>query len=106
MRSFILTTSIIALSTWLAPVASAGVVGSAGGVAADRSSLVEPVARVCRQVCRGDICRTRCSSSEPEVYIRRDRDREVYRDRDEYREHLRHRPGVEVETPGFEFRVR
>jgi hypothetical protein len=101
MRSFILTTSIIALSTWLAPVVDTNVVGSAGGVAADRSSLVEPVARVCRQVCRGDFANA--LQRRTGGLIRRDRD--VYRDRDEYRDAAR-RPGVEVETPGFEFRAR
>ncbi len=109
MRRFILTASIIALSTSLAPVASAGVVGSARSVATDQGSIAEPVARVCREVCRGDFCRTRCSS-EPEEFIRRDRDRDVYRDRGWYRDRgefrERRRPGVEVDVPGIEFRAR
>jgi hypothetical protein len=87
MRRFILlAASVIALSSLISDSASA--------------------ARVCRQVCDNGFCRTRCYNEGPSVYIGRDRDeyrgRSYYRER-EYRDR---RPGIGIETPGFDIRVR
>lgn len=47
--------------------------------------------RVCRQVCDGGFCQTRCFERNDRVYLY-DRDRDYY----DYR-----RPGIEFRGPGF-----
>ena len=101
MRSFILlAVSAIALSSASLGQASAGTAAGAAGLqgAAQQLRITEPVARVCREICRGDICKTRCFREQDRdeavherVYRERDNDREDHRDR---------RPGVELRVPG------
>jgi hypothetical protein len=56
--------------------------------------------RVCRQVCDGGFCRTRCFDSGDRLYMY-DRDR----DRDDFYWRHHHRPGVGIHGPGFDFDV-
>jgi hypothetical protein len=105
MRTFILVAiSAIALSSASLGQATAGTAAGAAGVrdAADGLRITEPVARVCREVCRGNFCKTQC-------FREHDRDEVVHervyreRDRDEYRDH---RPGVELRVPGVNIEAR
>ena len=106
MRSFILlTVSAIALSGAALGQAAAGTSAGAAGLqgAAERLRITEPVAQVCREVCRENICRTRCVNERDrdEVIVHerdhRDRDRDEHRDR---------RPGVELSVPGVNIEAR
>lgn len=106
MRPFILVAaSAIAIATTIS--ANAGALTGAGGLrsATEQLGVTEPVARVCREVCREGICRKRCVF-EPDGFRARGefRDRGEWRDRREYRGERR--PGVQIEGPGVEFRVR
>jgi hypothetical protein len=100
MRSFMLiAVSAIALSGASFGQANAGTLAAAGlQGAAEQLSITQPVDRVCREVCRENVCRTRCINE-------RDRDEVVHervfreRDHDEYRDRDR-RPGVELHVPG------
>jgi hypothetical protein len=72
--------------------------------AADGLRITEPVARVCKEVCRGDFCKTRCVDERvrdevvhERVYRERDHDRDDHRDR---------RPGVELRVPGVSVETR
>jgi hypothetical protein len=99
MRPFILiAVSAIALSAASFGQANAGTSAGAAGLrdAAEQLRVTEPVARVCREVCRENFCRTRCFYEHDRDEVVRER---VYRgrDRDEYRER---RPGVELRVPG------
>ena len=108
MRPFILlAVSAIALASGSFSQANAGTTPGAAGLrgAADELRITEPVARVCREVCRGDVCRTRCVNerdrdevTHERVYRERD-DRDEYRGRDRDRDR-EHRPGVELHVPG------
>ena len=62
MRTFILVAiSAIALSSASLGQANAGAAAGAGvRDAADGLRITEPVARVCREVCRGSFCKTQC----------------------------------------------
>jgi hypothetical protein len=93
----LLAASAIAFLT--APPSQASAASAATlGNAADELRLVEPVARVCREVCRENICRTRCFEERDRDEVVRER---AYRDRDYDRDRLRHRrPGVELDLPG------
>lgn len=97
----LLATAAIGLSS--APVSQASAAGAAIlGSAADELRLVEPVARVCREVCRENFCRTRCFEERDRDEVVRER---FYRDRDHDRDYdrdrFRHRrPGVELDLPG------
>jgi hypothetical protein len=72
--------------------------------AAEQLRLAEPVARVCREVCRENVCRTRCFNERDRDEVVRER---VYRERDYDRdEHRDRRPGVELRVPGVEFQAR
>jgi hypothetical protein len=102
MRPFILfAVSTLALASASFGQANAGTAAGAAGLrgAADQLRITEPVARVCKEVCREDICRTRCfrEGDRDEIVVRdrdhRDRDRDEHRDRDR-------RPGVELRVPG------
>jgi hypothetical protein len=102
MRSFmLLAVSAIALSSASLGQANAGTSTGAVGLrdAAEQLRITEPVARVCREVCRENVCRTRCVDE-------RDRDEVVheraYREGDDHRdrEHRDRRPGVELNLPG------
>ena len=104
MRPFILfAVSAIALSSASLGQANAGAANLQG--AAEQLRLTEPVARVCREVCRDNFCRTRCFNERDrdEIVVRergfRDRDRDERRDRDR-------RPGVELRVPGVGIDVR
>jgi hypothetical protein len=70
---------------------------------ADQLRITEPVARVCREVCRENFCRTRC-------FNERDRDEVIhergFRERGDRDEHRDRRPGVEFNVPGVEIRTR
>ncbi|HWF95696.1 MAG TPA: hypothetical protein VG291_12125 [Xanthobacteraceae bacterium] len=102
MRSFfLLTVSAIALSGATLGQAAAGPSAGLQG-AAEQLRITEPVAQVCREVCRENVCRTRCVND-------RDRDEVVHervyreRDRDEHRDR---RPGVELHVPGVNIEAR
>jgi hypothetical protein len=105
MRPFILfAISAIALSSASLGQANAGTSAGAAGLqgAAEQLRITEPVAQVCREVCRDNFCRTRC-------FNERDRDEVVHervyreRDRDERRDR---RPGVELRVPGLNIEAR
>jgi len=105
MRPFILiAVSAIALSGASFGQANAGTSAGAAGLrdAAEQLRSAEPVARVCREVCRENFCRTRCFYEHDRGEVVRER---VYRDRDrdEYRER---RPGVEFRVPGVSIESR
>ena len=110
MRPFmLLAVSAIALSGASLGQANAGTSAGAAGLqgAAEQLRLAQPVARVCREVCRENVCRTRCVDERvrdevvhERVYRegdRRDRDRDERRDR---------RPGVELNLPGVNIEAR
>jgi len=110
MRPFILfAVSAIALSSMSLGQASAGTsAGAAGLRAADEQlRITEPIARVCREVCRDNVCRTRCFSERDRDEVVHER---VYRerdDRDEHRDRYRdRRPGVELHVPGVNIEAR
>jgi hypothetical protein len=104
---FLLAVSAIALSSAPLSQASAGAAASLSN-AADELRLAQPVAHVCREVCRENFCRTRC-------FEERDRDEVVherfYRDRDrdhdrDHRDHDRdHRRAFEFDAPGVSIRA-
>jgi hypothetical protein len=110
MRPFILfAVSAIALSSASFSQANAGAAAGAAGLrgAAEQLRITEPVARVCKEVCREDVCRTRCFNERDRgevvherVYRERD-DRDEHRDRDRDR-----RPGVELHVPGVSIESR
>jgi len=103
---FLLAVSAIALSSAPLGQANAGAAASLSN-AADELRLVQPVARVCRQVCRDNFCRTRCFEERDRDEVVRER---VYRDRDydrDYRDHDRdHRRGFEFDAPGVSIHTR
>jgi hypothetical protein len=106
MRPFILfAVSTIALASASLGQANAGTAAGAAGLrgAADQLRITEPVARVCKEVCREDICRTRC-------FNERDRDEIIVRERDhgdrEERRDRDRRPGVELRVPGVNIEAR
>ena len=108
MRPFILfAVSAIALSSASLGQANAGTSAGAAGLrgAVEELRITEPVARVCREVCRENICRTRCfrEGDRDEIVVHerdhRDRDRDEHRDRDR-------RPGVELRVPGVSIEAR
>jgi len=103
--AFLLAASAIAFSS--APASHASAAGAATlGNAAEELRLVEPVARVCREVCRENFCRTRCFEERDRDEIVRER---VYHDRDFDRDHDRdrfhRRRGVELDVPGVSIRA-
>jgi hypothetical protein len=101
MRPFILfAVSTIALASASLGQANAGTAGAAGlRGAAEELRITQPVARVCREVCRGDVCRTRCFNERDRDEVVHER---VYRERDDREEHRDRdrRPGVELHVPG------
>jgi len=104
----ILAVSAIALSGASLGQANAGASAGAAGLrgASEEFRLAEPVARVCREVCRENVCRTRCfdERARDEVIherVYRDEDRRDYRDERRYR-----RPGVEFNAPGLSIETR
>ena len=109
MRSFILfTVSAIALSS-ASLQANAGTAAGAAGWkgAAEQLRITEPVARVCREVCRDNLCRTRCFNERDRDEVVHER---VYRERDDRRddrdERRVRRPGVEFRVPGVNIEAR
>jgi hypothetical protein len=106
MRIFILAAvSAIALSSVSFGQANAGTSAGAGGLlgAADQLRITEPVARVCKEVCRGNFCKTQCFHEHDRDEVVHER---VYRDRyDEHRDRDR-RPGVELRVPGVNIETR
>ena len=103
--ALLLAASAIAFSS--APVSQASAAGAATlGNAAEELRLIEPVARVCREVCRENFCRTRCFGERDRDEIVRERvyrDRDFDRDRD--RDRFHHRRGVELDVPGVSIRA-
>ena len=103
--AFLSAASAIVFSS--APVSQASAAGAATlGKAAEELRLVKPVARVCREVCRENFCRTRCFEERDRDEIVRERvyhDRDFDRDRD--RDRFRHRRGVELDVPGVSIRA-
>jgi hypothetical protein len=102
MRSFILlAVSAVALASGPFGQANAGTAPGAAGLrgVADELRLTEPVARVCREVCRGDFCKTKCVNEHDRDEVIHER---VYRERDDHDEyrHRERRPGVELHVPG------
>jgi hypothetical protein len=103
MRPFmLLAVSAIALSSASLGQANAGTSTGAAGLrdAAEQLRITEPVARVCREVCRENVCRTRCVNERDRdevVHERVYREGDDHRDRDEHRDR---RPGVELNLPG------
>ena len=105
MRSFILiAVSAIALSS-ASLGANAGTLAGAAGLqgAAEQLRITEPVAQACREVCRENVCRTRCFNDRDRDEAVHDRDRGEHRDRDEHRDR---RPGVELRVPGVNIETR
>ena len=102
MRPFILfAVSTIALASASFGQANAGTSAGAAGLrgAADQLRITEPVARICKEVCSENVCRTRCfNERDRDEIIVRDRDRGD-RDREDRRDRDR-RPGVELRVPG------
>ncbi len=88
---FLLAVSAIALSGATLGQAAAGPAAGLQG-AAERLRITEPVAQVCREVCRENVCRTRCVNERDRDEVVHER---VYRD-----EHRDRRPGVELNVPG------
>jgi hypothetical protein len=110
MRSFMLiAVSAIALSGASLGQANAGTSAGAAGLrgASEPLRLAEPVARVCREVCRENVCRTRCFDERARDEVVHER---VYRDedhRDRDRDDRRYRrPGVEFHVPGVNIEAR
>ena len=108
MRPFmLLAISAIALSGASFSQANAGTAAGAAGLrgAAEELRITEPVARVCREVCRGNYCRTRCFNERDRDEVIQER---VYRDRDDHEEHRDRdrRPGIELSVPGVEIHTR
>jgi hypothetical protein len=106
MRTFIMVAiSAIALSSASLGQANAGAAAGAAGVrdAADGLRITQPVARVCREVCRGNFCKTQCfhEHDRDEVVVHE----RVYRDRD-HDERRDRRPGVELRVPGVSIETR
>jgi hypothetical protein len=102
MRSFILlAVSAIALSSASLGQANAGAAAGAAGLqgAAEQLRITEPVARVCREVCRDNFCKTRCFQEHDRDEVVHER---VFRERghDDRDEHRDRRPGVELRVPG------
>jgi hypothetical protein len=103
MRPFILfAVSAIALASASFSQANAGTAAGAAGLrsAAEELRITEPVARVCREVCGENFCRTRCFNEHERDEVVHER---VYRDRDDHEHRDRdrdHRPGVELRVPG------
>jgi hypothetical protein len=103
MRPFILfAVSAIALSSASLGQANAGTSAGAAGLqgAAEQLRITEPVARVCREVCRDNFCRTRCFNEHERDEVVHER---VFRDRDEHRDR---RPGVDLHVPGVNIEAR
>jgi hypothetical protein len=99
MRSFILlAVSAIALSGASLVQANAGTAAGAAGLqgAAQGLRITEPVARVCKEICRDNLCKTRCVDERDRDEVVHER---VYRDRDRD-DHRDRRPGVELRVPG------
>jgi hypothetical protein len=107
MRTFILVgISAIALSCASLGQANAGAAAGAAGMrdAADGLRITEPVARVCKEFCRGDFCKTRCVDEHVRDEVVHER---VYRERDHDRDDRRdRRPGVELRVPGVNIEAR
>jgi hypothetical protein len=108
MRIFILAAvSAIALASASFGPANAGTSAGAAGLrgAAEQLRITEPVARVCREVCRGNFCKTQCFHEQDRDEVVHER---VYRerdDRDEHRDRDR-RPGVQLRVPGVSIDAR
>ncbi len=68
--------------------------------AAEQLRITEPVAQVCREVCRENVCRTRCVNERDRDEVR---SRAGPSDRDEHRDR---RPGVELNVPGVNIEAR
>jgi hypothetical protein len=108
MRPFILfAVSAIALSSASLGQANAGTSAGAAGLrgAAEELRITQPVARVCREVCRENVCRTRCFNERDRDEVVHER---VYRERDDREEHRdrERRPGVELHVPGVNIEAR
>jgi hypothetical protein len=107
MRSFILfAVSAIALSSASLGQANAGAAAGAAGLqgAADQLRITQPVARVCREVCRDNFCKTRCFDERARDEVVHER---VFRERDHDRDdHRDRRPGVELRVPGISVETR
>jgi hypothetical protein len=107
MRPFILfAISAIALSSASLGQANAGTSAGAAGLqgAAEQLRITEPVAQVCREVCRDNFCRTRCfNERDRDEVVVRERGYRGERDRDERRDR---RPGVELRVPGLNIEAR
>ena len=101
--------SAIALSSGSFSPANGGTSSGAAGLrgAADELRITEPVARVCREVCSENFCRTRCFNEHEHDEVVRER---TYRDRDDRDEHRdrdrNRRPGVELHVPGVNIESR
>jgi hypothetical protein len=96
----LIAVSAIALAGASSGPANAGSLAGAAGLAgaSEQLRITQPVDRVCRQVCRENVCRTRCVDEHDRDEVVHER---VYRDRDHDRyEHRDHRPGVELRVPG------
>ena|ERR1019366_3437267 len=102
MRSFfLLAVSAIALSGAALGQAAAGPSAGLQG-AAERLRITEPVAQVCREVCRENVCRTRCFNERDRDEVVHER---VYRERDR-EDHRDRTPGVELRVPGVSIESR
>jgi hypothetical protein len=98
--------SAIALSSASLGPADAGAAAGAAGVrdAAEGLRITEPVARVCREVCRSGFCKTQCFHEQDRDAVVHER---VYRERDHDRdEHRDRRRGVELRVPGVSIEAR
>jgi|HubBroStandDraft_6_1064221.scaffolds.fasta_scaffold761491_1 hypothetical protein len=105
MRTFtLLAVSAIALSSASLSQANAGTSAGAPGLrgAAEQLRITQPVDRVCREVCRENVCRTRCVNEHDRDEVVHER---VYRERD-HDERRDRRPGVELNLPGVNIESR
>ena len=104
MRSFILlAASAIALSGAGLGQAAAGPSAGLQG-AAEQLRITQPVAQVCREVCRENVCRTRCVNERDRDEVVHER---VYHERDHERDDHRDRtPGLELRVPGVNIETR
>jgi hypothetical protein len=106
MRIFILAAvSAPALSSVSFGQANAGTSAGAAGLrgAAAQLRITEPVARVCREVCRGNFCKTQCFREQDRDEVVHER---VYRERDDRDQQRERRPDVELRVPGVSIEAR
>jgi hypothetical protein len=84
MRRFLAAAAVVGVGA-LRSTSALAIGPAALGSAIERANPAERVARVCREVCSGDVCRRRCfnRADHNEGYTERRIYRERYRDHDD-----------------------